>query len=671
MMSSNKARKWSLRNMSIGKKYSIVMLVITIVPLLASTLFFIQFFGSAAKDANEKIVHNVLNDNVARLEEWMQSKVSMMQSLVKQHNEFKTANPNVIIPVVKVLDESDEQITTINVIDANGDGVDTNYVPINVADREHFQKAKQTKQPVIADMVVSKKTNQYVLPINVPILNDAGNFAGMLTASLSPDTFAKLTATIQVADTGYGYIISGKGEYYTHTDASRVGKTIAEFETTGEAQEAFKQILGSESGSVDYKGSDGKPVISYFHTVPNTTWKLIVTVPTSEVYAQVYEVEKIALTFLAVILLFVIGVSLVLTRYIVKPITTISAFMKKVGNNELSERLEVRTGDEIGEMSKNINAMVDSTADMVRKISSTINHVAASSAQLLESAQQSSQAAVQIASSIQEVASGTESQLQGAEQSARAMEETAAGVQKIAESSGIVADQTGSVTSEVEKGFVDIQDAIGQMNVIATSAHETSEVIGQLYKHSDEIGQIVTVISNISTQTALLSLNASIEAARAGEQGRGFAVVANEVKKLAEQTGQSVSGIAQLVQFIQKSANGAVGSMQRSVAEINGGIQKMEQIGQSFTSIRSSVRNVSDQIQEVSATTEQISAGTEEITASIVEMVNVAKLSSDNSQSVAASAEEQTAIMENIASSAKSLDKLMNELQDLIRVFKL
>ncbi|TNJ65587.1 HAMP domain-containing protein [Paenibacillus hemerocallicola] len=670
-MSAKQLSKWSLRNMSIRRKYSIVMLVIAIVPLLASTLFFINYFGNATRTENEKVVSSVLNSNVDRLVEWMHGKINFMESLIKQRNEFRTADPAIIIPVLKVLDESDEQVTSFNIINASGDGVDTSNVPINIADRDHFKKTKETKQPVIADMVVSKKTNKYVLPIDVPILNESGAFMGLLSASVSPDTFAALTSTIKVADTGYGYIISGAGEYYTHPDAARIGKTVEEFETTDGAKDAFKQVLGSPSGSVTYTGVDGKEVITHYDTIPDTSWRLIVTVPTSEVYAKVKEVQNIAIWFLLLVVVVVTAISLIMTRYIAKPIVTISNFMKKVANNELNERLVVRSEDEIGQMSRNINAMVDSTADIVRKINGTIAHVASASKELLESAEQSTQASVQIASAIQEVASGAESQLQGAEQSARAMEETATGVQKIAESSGIVADQTGIVSSEVENGYVDIQAAIGQMNVIATSANDASTVIGRLYKHSDEIGQIVDVISNISSQTALLSLNASIEAARAGEQGRGFAVVANEVKKLAEQTTQSVASIVGLVQLIQQSANGAVESMQRNVSEINGGISKMQQIGESFANIRTSIRDVSAQIQEVSATTEQISAGTEQITASIVEMVSVSKLSADNSQSVAASTEEQSAIMEGIASSAQSLDKLMGELNDLIKVFKL
>lgn len=670
-MSVAKGNKWSVRNMSVRIKYSTAILLIAVVPLLVTMLFFVNYFGSVTKDQNAKIVDTVVNSSIARLDEWMQSKINLMQSLVEQHPEFRTAELTQIASVLKVLDESDEQITVFNVIGANGSGIDTKNVALNIADRDHFKRAKATKRPVIADMVISQKTNRYVLPIDVPIVSESGEFVGMLSASVSPDMLTGLTSSIRVADTGYGYIISGDGTYYTNPDAGKIGKSVGEFETADEAREAFQTIMETVGGNVTYTDNGGKEVITYYETIPNTNWKLLVTVPTSEVYAKVKEVQWIAALFLLVIILIAAALSVMLTRTITKPVMTISAFMKKVAAGELGGRLVVRSEDEIGQMCRNINAMVDSTADIVRNINETVGKVAASSKELQQAAEQSSQAAGQIAAAIESVAEGAESQLHGAEQSARAMEETAAGVQKIAESSGIVADRTSSVTSEVESGYVEIQAAIGQMNVIAAKADESSEAIEQLYRHSDQIGRIVDVITELSGQTSLLALNASIEAARAGEHGRGFAVVANEVKKLAEQTNESVSGIAELVRLIQQSADAAVQSMRGNVSEVSGGISRMRQIGEAFDSIRASVRDVSAQIQEVSATTEQISAGTEQVTASIVEMVGVSKQAANHSQSVAASAEEQTAIMDDIATSAQTLNRLMKELSELVQVFKL
>lgn len=663
--------KWNYKRMSFRTKLLGILLVLSIVPFVVSTLFFVNYFGGVTKNDNDQNAQTIQDLSISRVDEWMQLKMSAMQELINQNPDFKTVNPKLILPPLKVLAASDNQIVNYVLIQTNGEGLDVNNAPINLADRAFFKKVLETKKPVISDMVINKQTNKYVLPMVVPILDDSGNVAGMISGTASPDTFASLTNKIKVGKTGYGYIISGAGEYYTYPDATRIGKQVADFTKSKNTQDAFKTIMTATSdSSITYKDDDGKEVITYYQAIPNTSWKLLITVPTSELFASVNQASYIGIILLIVVTVLVTLIAIILSRFIVKPIVAISTVMKEVADGNLNERVAVHSEDEIGQMSQNINSMIDSLSGIVQKINVTINHVASASEELLESAEQSSQSSTQIASAIQEVASGTETQLQGAQQSARAMEEMAAGIQRIAESSGIVSDQTGGVTKEVDDGYVEIQSAIEQMNVIGSAAHQAASVIGQLYQHSDEIGQIVNVISDISNQTSLLSLNASIEAARAGEHGRGFAVVANEVKKLAEQTKQSVSTIVNLIQSIQQSSSIAVESIQQNVTEINDGIGKMQHIGTTFDTIRSSIRQVSAQIQEVSATTEQMSAGTEEITASIEEMVGIAKESAENSQSVASSSEEQTAIMEDISSSAQSLNTMMSELKDLIKVFK-
>jgi methyl-accepting chemotaxis protein len=271
---------------------------------------------------------------------------------------------------------------------------------------------------------------------------------------------------------------------------------------------------------------------------------------------------------------------------------------------------------------------------------------------------------------IQEVAQGMEDQFRASEQSARATEEMAIGLQRIAESSVSVADQAETVSSEVENGYLEIQSTLEQMTVISTTAGETAELISTLTAQSEQIGQIVDVISEISNQTGLLSLNASIEAARAGEHGRGFGVVANEVKKLAERTNTSIVHIVELIRLIQASTKNAAASMEKSIAEIGDGMGRMKNVGESFGHIRSSIREVSLQIQDVSAINEQMSAGTEEITASIADMLNIARESSDSAEMVAEASAVQKDLMVMVVDSAQSLNQMMSELKDEIEKFR-
>lgn len=675
--SVKKASLWSKMKMnanngksvSLQKKWSLVILAVAIVPLLGATLFFMQYFGGVTRADSEELAESILEMNTTRIDEWINSKTSAVQELMAMHPEFDTAQPGTIFPVVKVLEDSDRQSEGYSVINKEGILSNSLNLTADVSGEAYFQEAKTSHAPAVADMSFLEQLNKNIIPVFVPAVDEANQFAGGIAFSVTPDILTEMSKNIHVAESGYGYVISAQGNYYTSSDPDRIGKNIADYAGTPEMKEAFKNILANDQGSETYKGEDGKQVITYFRTIPSTDWKLLISVPKSEITAKVTSAQTISLLFIIVVILVVIAISLYLTRLIVKPIVAISGVMRRVAEGHLSERVAVRSGDEIGQMSQSINDMIGGLAGIVGKIDATVAQVAVSGEGVLNYANQTSNTSAEIETVVQEVARGMEEQFRGSEQAARATEEMAIGLQRIAESSVSVSDQAETVSSEVESGYLEIQATLEQMTVISTTAGQTAELISNLTGQSEQIGQIIDVISEISNQTGLLSLNASIEAARAGEHGRGFGVVANEVKKLAERTNGAIVNIVELIRQIQDSTRDAAVSMEKSIVEIGDGMGKMKNVGESFNHIRSSIREVSLQIQDVSAINEQMSAGTEEITASISDMLIIARESAESAEMVAEASTEQRSLMGRVVTSAESLNGLMSELRSEIEKF--
>jgi methyl-accepting chemotaxis protein len=314
--------------------------------------------------------------------------------------------------------------------------------------------------------------------------------------------------------------------------------------------------------------------------------------------------------------------------------------------------------------------MIDGLREVIVKISIESQSLSASSEQLLASSEQSNQTINQVVSAIQAIASGADAQLQSTEESAKAMEEMAEGIKRIADSSSEVSETSIEASKQANEGNQAIQKAIDQMDLIRASVSDSSQLVKQLGARSQEIGQIVDAITEISAQTNLLALNAAIEAARAGEHGRGFAVVADEVRKLAEQSRQSAEQIVTIIRHVQMETDHAIVSMDRGDQEVRTGTVIMQEAGEAFRKIIHAVQEVADQIQEVSAASEEMSASTQQVAASLQNMKSIAHVASSNTESVAASSEEQLATMEEISSAVDALTKMSQDLFDITQRFK-
>ncbi|GGA25703.1 methyl-accepting chemotaxis protein [Psychrobacillus lasiicapitis] len=366
------------------------------------------------------------------------------------------------------------------------------------------------------------------------------------------------------------------------------------------------------------------------------------------------------------------AIAIFIGRLISKPVVALANSAKKMADGDLSgEMVKVKNKDEIGDLVGSFNLMAENLRAVIEQVSMNSNHVAASAEELTASAEQTSQATEQIAASIQDIASGSETQVMNANESSEAMKEMAVGIQRVAETSSTVSESAIETNKEANLGNESLRQMIHQMDNIHNAVAESASSIKKLGNLSQEIGNIIAVITGIADQTNLLALNAAIEAARAGEHGQGFAVVADEVRKLAEQSRDSADQIAGIINQIQVDTSEAVNVMEVGTKEVAAGKVIVDETGMRFEKILLSIEQVTAQIQEVSAISEEMSAGVEEVDASIEEMAKIAQYSASNTQNVASASEEQLASMEEITASATSLSKMAEDLQAIVRQFKL
>ncbi|MEM5768374.1 MAG: methyl-accepting chemotaxis protein, partial [Bacillota bacterium] len=376
---------------------------------------------------------------------------------------------------------------------------------------------------------------------------------------------------------------------------------------------------------------------------------------------------KIVITVIsALVILMGIMLGYILAKSIVNPINKIALHMKK-GDLNFSEMIV--NEDEVGQLTLEFGKLVKNIRQMVAGVQSGAEQVAASSQQLSASAEQSAVVSGQIASSITAVAQGADQQLQAVTDTLGVVEHISASVQQIAANSAFVTASADKAAKEAAEGGKVIELAVGKMADIEKTVNQSAAVVGQLGERSQEIGKIIDTIAGIAAQTNLLSLNAAIEAARAGEQGRGFAVVAEEVRKLAEQSQEAAKHIAELIGSIQSDTGNAVASMVDGTREVRAGSDMVNAAGQAFGRIIGLIAEVSRQISDISRALDQQARDSQEIVVGVRGIDKISRDASAQTQTISAATEEQSATMEEIASSSRVLAELAEKLQVSVQQF--
>ncbi len=350
------------------------------------------------------------------------------------------------------------------------------------------------------------------------------------------------------------------------------------------------------------------------------------------VYGAVREVLIAIVTIGILALILLGGILVAISLGIVNSLKATQVQLSSMAQGDFSTNINpkyLNKQDELGEMARAVEHTQRAIRDVLNEMAQTALSVASTSQQLSASTEETS-------ASIQEIASTSN--------------EFASTVEQMNNNSQVMVSSAHQILDSTNKGSQGVTDAISSTEELKGVMNQIANTVENLGRQSQEIGEIVEVITGIADQTNLLALNAAIEAARAGEHGRGFAVVADEVRNLAEQSASSTTRITDLIQSIQDET-------QRTILGINQGVNQAEKNAEIVGVTGALMNDIIDAVNSIIAQIEELSGGITEILTGSHEM--------------AATTEEQSASIDSIAHSAQDLSNMSERLQEMVSQFKL
>lgn len=520
----------------------------------------------------------------------------------------------------------------------------------------------------------SPASGQLIISMYVPIY-DGDTPLGFVGGAIQTDGLSQqldAVSTYGIENTTYSLINVGKKQYIFDDNADLILTEIQD-ETLLDVISMIEG--GQETGQLTYDGDDGVEYFSVFKSIPERAWALVIRNDKNELYQPVYKSSLVLGVVCVLAFLLITSMSWVMITVNLKPLNKVISKIEKIETLDLSEDDLIE--DYIGYKSEvgKLATAVDSLAVTFRKILSTLNQCSESlvgssgtirtaSNELMESAEDNMATTEELSASITNTNSS--------------IDVVTGEVEKIHD---IVGDIANRAQDGSEKSEVLIQTADAMSKVVSDTLENNTKKVGETKKNIDEamknlqslvkINEMATQILDITSQTNLLSLNASIEAARAGEAGRGFAVVAGEIGSLAENSANT----ANQIQAICKDANKSIESVQECFEDIMA-FMETDVSGkfQEFATMVSQYEEVVNDIREVIHSIHDKTFVFSESATNIRDQINNVKLASDDNEhgvnDIVVKNDMTTQIADSIIRIADQNQSNVDEIKDLVEMFK-
>lgn len=490
------------------------------------------------------------------------------------------------------------------------------------------------------------------------------------TEDLDYDEYAKSLSDVKLEgmDSSYMYVVQNDGTMLYHPTKEKVGQPVENAVIKGVVQQLQD---GKKPGTtvVEYDFNGTTKYSAY--TILNNENILVLTADESEALAGITTVTGVAVGIIAIVVLIAIIISFIMGRRLMRPLVKVSTIIEDVANGNIEADFSVvkESNDEIGLIIEKMKELTQSLGSIVGKIRNSSDTMSSNSYELNDTSSQTLAANNEISKAVEDVAEGSTGM--------------AASISKINENLLEMSNETKDINAsvdEIKNQTVAVQDSSKIMNdkikSMQDSSHKMDEGISAISKRIetvnttvDKVSNIVSVIEEISSETNLLSLNASIEAARAGDAGKGFAVVAQEIRVLSDNTNTELENIKQIISSLVEECRYCVQASGTIVEDNAKQKEEIKAVLDEFGSLDEQIQKTAEKADEIEELVTAMIELNDDITKSSNSLTDVSAANAAATEEMNANIEELNAMMHGVSEMAEHMNNESDGLKEALSFF--
>lgn len=470
-------------------------------------------------------------------------------------------------------------------------------------------------------------------------------------------------------DSAYMYVVQNDGTMLYHPTKEKVGQPVENAVIKGVVQQLQD---GKKPGTtvVEYDFNGTTKYSAY--TILNNENILVLTADESEALAGITTVTGVAVGIIAIVVLIAIIISFIMGRRLMRPLVKVSTIIEDVANGNIEADFSVvkESNDEIGLIIEKMKELTQSLGSIVGKIRNSSDTMSSNSYELNDTSSQTLAANNEISKAVEDVAEGSTGM--------------AASISKINENLLEMSNETKDINAsvdEIKNQTVAVQDSSKIMNdkikSMQDSSHKMDEGISAISKRIetvnttvDKVSNIVSVIEEISSETNLLSLNASIEAARAGDAGKGFAVVAQEIRVLSDNTNTELENIKQIISSLVEECRYCVQASGTIVEDNAKQKEEIKAVLDEFGSLDEQIQKTAEKADEIEELVTAMIELNDDITKSSNSLTDVSAANAAATEEMNANIEELNAMMHGVSEMAEHMNNESDGLKEALSFFR-